>query len=365
MSQFSVFSFQSSVFSYQSSDIGRLTDKRGMVLIYVFIAVILLAAITSSFLFMTVVKMRGSGYDSADAKALWIAEGGLERYIYLLSTDSDYRDDYPDLEDDLGDGSYLVEATYDEPTSTYILTSTGTAGYLSRRITRSVVVTEGSLEAFNYAQHSGGNIDFKDSEGTVDGDISAAGNVNNEDDMAITGTITESSSVTMPTVNYDSYEAIADPGQIVTGNKTFAAGVTESGIWYITGKATINDNVTINGTVVAEGNIVLDNSENVTITPTSNYPALIAGGKISGKKLEDSTINGLIFAENSIELNENKNVVLNGSMIAGGKIEMKDGDADCEVNYDTDILIDPPPYFSGGGTITAAPEDDWDEVAAD
>jgi len=330
----------------------------GTVLIYVFMVLVTLVVITGVFIYMTSVRLKNAGFGVTEAKALWIAEGGLENYMYLLKTDSDYRDDYPDLSDSLGEGTYLVEADYDEETSAYALTSTGTAGYLSRTIERSVIVGMGVPEAFSYAMHSGNNIDFQDSQGSLEGDISAAGSVKNEGDMSIEGGITEGSAVTMPVVNYSSYESEAD--HVENGTKTFEENQTYSGIWYVKKKVTFEAKVTLNGTVIAEKDISLKDAEGITITSSSNYPALVAAAAIDGRNLEDSTINGLVFAEGNISLNNTEGNAYNGSIIAGGKIEMKDG-GDFSVTYNEALYTEPPPYFSGD-TVTVTPQDDWAEV---
>ena len=61
--------------------------------------------------------------------------------MYLLKNDADYRDNYPDLSDDLGKGSYLVRV--DKNNKTYALTSTGAVNVVNRTITQSVVVAKG------------------------------------------------------------------------------------------------------------------------------------------------------------------------------------------------------------------------------
>lgn len=332
-------------------------DEKGSVLILTFIIMITLTAITVGFLNMTSTRLRGSAYDVASSKALWLAEAGLQDVIYRLKNDSGYRNSPTAVNANLGDGSYSVSVSKNG--NIYTLTSTGTVDALNRKTTQSMVVAEGTPETFSYAQHAGGNINFKNSEGTINGDISAGGQVKNEDNMTINDTITEGSSVVTPSVDFDSYLTIAD--NVVNGNKTFEEGQTYSGIWYVDGKAIIEDDVTINGSIIATGNIKMQNSEGITISPDSGYPALVSGNKIKGKELEDSTINGLIYAVDNINLNQNEDNAFNGTLIASGKILMKNGE-NFTVTYDSDIQSNPPPYFSGGGAITVTPQRDWNEI---
>ncbi len=64
----------------------QLSAKRGTVLILTFIVMVTLTAITAAFLYMTSTQLKGSGYDVASSKALWLAEAGLQKAIWYLKT---------------------------------------------------------------------------------------------------------------------------------------------------------------------------------------------------------------------------------------------------------------------------------------
>ena len=103
----------------------------------------------------------------------------------------------------------------------------------------------------------------------------------------------------------------------------------------------------------------MTNTDNFIVTPRANYPALVSGGKITGQKLATSLINGLLFAATSIDINQATNNVINGSIISGGNIDMKDG-LGWLVTYDSDLVSDPPPYFTAGSG--SASGDGWKEI---
>lgn len=333
--------------------------SRGFILLLTMILMLTLTAVVSGFVVSLATDTRSAAFQAYDAKAFWLSEAGLADAIRELKIDSTFRANPSTVSGNLGDGAYSVTVT--KSAITYALTSTGTVYGQSRRITKSVAVTEGALPAFDYVQHSGNDIAFKDSENTViTGDVSAIGQVKNQSDVTIHGTVTENSTVTTPTVGLSAYASEAD--HTVNGNKTFEEGNTYSGIWYVDGQATIKKGVTINGTIIATGHIKLERAENVTITPTAPYPALVSNAQVKAKELEDSTISGLIFASDKIDMSKGENNTILGTLVAGGKINMKDSE-NVTVTYDANIKSSPPPHFSGGGTVTVTDQKDWDEIA--
>ena len=97
------------------------TKKRGVVLILTFIMMTCLTAITGAFLYMTSIQTKGSGYDTASNKALWLAEAGIQKAIWYLKTPvgsggkgDDWVQPAPGLTESLGSGSYtLVVSRWD------------------------------------------------------------------------------------------------------------------------------------------------------------------------------------------------------------------------------------------------------------
>ncbi len=215
-----------------------------------------LIAITSLVFFKTSARSKYFGQNVASTKAFWLAEAGLQQAIYKIKSDSTFRTqcnpNCPSINEPLGGGSYDVSVSKNVY---YYLTSTGKVGDLERTVTMSVVFT---LGAFDYAIHASGSIHFQQAEGTVEGSVSSNGSIALSEDMTITGDIHEDSEVVTPTVNFAYYLSQAD--HFIDGDMTFIENDPlypsgYIGIWYITGIANIEDNVTINGTIVAMGNI--------------------------------------------------------------------------------------------------------------
>jgi hypothetical protein len=203
--------------------------------------------------------------------------------------------------------------------------------------------------------------------------------------MTITGTVTDrddGQDKVNPAITFSVYYDLAnDLGQLVAtkgGNKTFdSSGSPYTGIWYMTGKATIESNVTINGSIIAKGTIDFKNSgnrnaENVIINPKAyapaqNYPALVSGSSItgtdkSGLGLKDSTITGLILADNNITFGYLSGTTFNGTILAGNNISMENASS-FTVNYDADIFTPMPLGFTfSGGDYTVIPQGDWNEI---
>lgn len=301
-------------------------------------------------------------------KALYVAEGGVQagirHIIDNLLGDNNWGNDegviYTDVS--LGDGDYDVELKNGTQDAIDV-ESTGEVSGFTRTIIQTVTRGgSGVPEAFYYAMLSfGSHTNFNNSTGTVDGDVASSGTVQNEDDMTITGTVTDGSTVSEPSpVAMASYKSIAD--NIESGGFTFTSGNTygASGseeIWYIEGNVTIESNVTIYGSVIADNNISMGNTS-ITIDAASGYPALISGNNIQGDGLGGvSTISGLIYADNNVDFDGlGDDVTINGTIISGNTTVMRNG-GDFTVNYDPDIITNPPPYFPGGGITLSA----WQE----
>ncbi|MFH0779397.1 MAG: hypothetical protein V1928_00890 [Parcubacteria group bacterium] len=190
--------------------------------------------------------------------------------------------------------------------------------------------------------YSGDNANFSGSTGAITGNITVANNFN-AGSMSVNGTVTQNGTVDMPTVDFDSYKAIAD--HVINNNYSFAAGNTYEGIWYVKGDATLNSNITFNGTLVATRHITLENKNSITITPTGAYPALLAGDDIHANHLSSSTINGLMFAVHDFEIEYGTNLTINGSLMTGHNMNAKNSSG-FNITYDQDLKTTPPPYFS-------------------
>lgn len=63
-----------------------MSRQSGTALILTFIMLISLTAITIAFLYMTSVRVKVMGYDTASSQALWLAEAGLQKAVWNLMT---------------------------------------------------------------------------------------------------------------------------------------------------------------------------------------------------------------------------------------------------------------------------------------
>ena len=352
-----------------------MTDKKqGIVLLLTVFVIMLMSILVVGYLEIATTETEIMRNHQLSTKAFYIAEGGIQagiRYVIdNMLSDNNWGNNngviYSSVE--LGSGTYDVELKNGAHDSSDI-ESVGTFSGFSRTIRQTVTRGGGSgdPEAFEYSMYSfGSTVNFQNSEGTInDADVSTTGQVINEDDITLNnGNFIDGASVAAPTVDFATYESIADNveagGFTFTGGNTYGALGSEE-IWYVQGNAEIEENVTIYGTVIAENNISFTGSgdkEDVTVNAASGYPALIGGNNIMGSKLKDSAISGLIYAGSNAEFNQADNLTINGTILAGNNIAMKnDQSGSFEINYDQDIIANPPPYLSGGGVSLSA----WQE----
>ena len=334
---------------------------------------------------MTSSQLRRSAFDKQGSQALWIAEAGLQKYIYNLAIGTYHSGHYPNLNENMsvsGEviGSYSVDSTYNAGTSTFTVTSTGTVDQIDRQVVQNIIVS-GTIGIASRAIHADGSmLDFEDSNGTINGNIGCHVTIANEELMTIVGTVEDGLVKINPTLDFPTYEALADAdGQSVTTALTFnAAGSPYTGVWYTTQSVTIEDDATINGSIFAQGSINFANeADNVTISPSNNYPALATQGSITSTDvgtpvtrvgLQNSTINGLIWSVNNITFNYIRNTgvnttVFNGTIISGNNINLKySDDGSFTINQDASIFVPMPPGLDLGpsGTVLVTPKD-WDE----
>lgn len=312
-------------------------NRRGVVLVMVFMVMTAVVVITVAFLFMTSTRSRGTAFDVAGHKALWIGEAGLQDVMYRLANDAAYRSSPTTVNASLGDGSYSV--TVGKAGDTYTLESTGTVDVVERQISLTAVMND----TFTHAICSGGNI-----------------NTNSATNLTITGT-QKDSATDLPTVDFSYYQTNASPGQDISGNYTFTAG-TYSGIWHITGNVTIESNVTINGTVATTKKITASRESNITVNPTSPNAALLANDAIDFSRSDTITIDSLIYSgadgSGAFNLSRSDTVDITGTIVAGGNVDLSRSN-DVTITYDSSIINDPPPGISGAGVI---PQRDWDEI---
>ncbi len=375
--------------------------EKGAVLLFTLMVMITLISVVGAYLGFVQSSIRSTGAQIEDSQAIYLADAGLDMAIwYLRNTAPDGSGDCswrttaypavpgPDPNDpqqkSLGNGTFTIWVQ--DSGSDIWVHARGTVGGLSRVITETLTLTSSTLERAVHAD--GAHLNLTNSSGTINGNVSCFISVEPDPlpaGMTITGTVTDrddGQDKVNPAITFSVYYDLAnDLGQLVAtkgGNKTFdSSGSPYTGIWYMTGKATIESNVTINGSIIAEGTIDFKNSgnrnaENVIINPKAyapaqNYPALVSGSRItgtvkSGVGLKDSTISGLILADNNITFDSLSGTTFNGTILAGNNISMQNASS-FTVNYDADIFSPMPPGFTfSGGDYTVIPQGDWNEI---
>lgn len=368
--------------------------RKGAVLLFTLIVMITLISVVGAYLDFVQSSTRSTGAQIEDSQAIYLADAGLDMAIWYLrntapdgSTDCFWRTTAypavpgPDPNDpqqkSLGNGTFTIWVQ--DSGSDIQVYARGTVGGLSRVITQTLTLTSSALERAIHAD--GAHLKLTNSSGTINGNVSCFVSVLPDPlpaGLTITGDVVQGAEQVKvnPDLILDSYYTLAAAAGQVVANKTFA-NATYTGIWYITGKATIESNARIEGSVICEKGIVFDGkADNVFIdpalfNPTQNYPALYAGTDITstdkGKPsqrigLQNSTINGLVFAERKIIFDWLLNTTFNGTILAGQNIDMQNGSGFI-VNYNEDIFTPMPPGFSfSGGDYTVMPQGDWNEI---
>lgn len=293
-------------------------QKKGMVLIMVFMIMIALVLIVGAYLYMVSTQTKSAGYDISNAKAFWAAESGVQMVAYKLKTDAAYRTSLiPNpLTGSLGGGTYSANVVKNG--SNYNVASMGTCNNINRKVT--CVINVNSV--FSYAgfgnssisMSGGAMVDSYDSSlgrYNVNGNIGSNGNIGGNGDITVTsgspyihgnastgpsgtfsdpnhkyisGTVSHASSVTTltPVTVPSTLTGLASGGDITLG-KNDTDRVLNSGNYKF---STINlssiRTLTINATtspvnIYITGNttsISITNSGQINIPATNTYPVI-------------------------------------------------------------------------------------------
>ena len=298
--------------------------------------------------------------------ALYIAEAGLNKAAwYLINTAPDATTDgswrtsaYPSVsgagpndprQESFEGGSYTMWV--EDSGGVILMTSSG----IYNGTTRIVHQQENMIftpYALKYAAFTGVASDFDNTTGTISDDIASRGSIIVSSGLAVSGDVTEDSTINVPNVALPSYESMADT--VINGNQVFDSG-TYTGIWYVKGNVTIASNVIFTGSIIATGDIDLAGENGITLTPTSPNPVLLSAADILADNATAINIAGLVYAANNIQMNNTGNFILNGAMLAGAQITAQNG-TDLSFTYDPQIFSSPAPFFSDGTnskTLTA------------
>lgn len=321
--------------------------NKGFSILLTIIVIVLFSGLGLIGLSMLITETQMSIDTTTSAQAFYIAEGGMQYYLEQLQNDSSWATppDKPNGKS-LGKGTFTITTDNEEDDSIDVISTANVTGMDGGTIVRIVTshVTSGSALCYDYVLYASGNI-------TPTGYTPASG-------TTLAGA-TVFPSVDTAVGGY--YYNLAPVGQRISGNRTFTAG-TYSGIWHIDGNVTIRSLVTINGTIISTRGISCSNRFNISINPTSNYPALVAEDAISFGNVLSLNMTGLVYGgsdgDGGVSITNSTGSFF-GIIMAQGNINLS-GSGFFTVNYDVSIKTNPPPGFSGGEA--GAGVSNWKEI---
>lgn len=290
-------------------------------------------------------------------QARQLAEAGLAQACAALKVSWTSSTIYPATS--VGPGAY--QATVTTVSGRTLVTSTGTVDNVSRIVSAEVTPTVSS--AMDYAlasgseleyefessnssgvvvgnMYSGEDMEFENNPGnpptTVNGNATAAGNI--EDNPVITGTQTENYAIQVPfpTIDLNYFQSIAQAnGQYFAGSKVYNSGeipaAPAGGVIYVGGSCSIYGTQSTNATLVVAGSLAIQKSGNtypkITITKTDSMPALVVIGNTtfqsSGNGGAYLTVRGCMYSGGNFTFKPNYSALgLVGQIIARGEIEI-------------------------------------------
>jgi len=255
----------------------------------------------------------------------------------------------------LGEGSYTIWV-HDSEENIRIYSRGKVAG-LTRTITQTALLTVKS-GAFDYALYVGGYINDQQGDLSVDGKQKENAGTEN-----------------LPTIDFTYYEALAagsddDNIYYISGNYTFPEGtegnpLEYNGMWYVDGNVNIGSYVNINGGIISTGNVSIDRVNNINITASTTYPALITQGKLDIKNSADIEVNGLVYVGADLDGNmlaqRTTSVNITGTLLVAGNFNLQQSNT-VSVTYDASQTQNLQGISGGETEITITPQTDWDEI---
>lgn len=312
-------------------------NNKGFSILIAIIIIVLLAFLGIMGLSILTTETQMTVDTTTSAQAFFIAEGGLQYYFEQLQGDSDWTTPpAPPFNKTLANGTFTIttaNATANEIDVTSTANVTGIDGGTTIRIANAHFSRGGELVSCSYAIYTSGNY----TPGAL-----------------VVGDVTTGATI-FPTVDYTYYYNLAPVAQRIPagpGSYNFPTG-TQSGIWYIDDSVTIRSNTTLNGMIIATGSISCTNKNNVTITATGTYPALVSQSSISFSQMANLNITGMIYSGTSgsggTNITNSSGTVL-GKIMAQGNVNVS-GSGSLTITYDATLKDRSWPGFSGGGGI--------------
>jgi hypothetical protein len=353
---------------------------RGVALLLVLMLIAVASVVGLAYLYSATVKTAGTQNLLSGQRAGYLAESGLQHAIYVVHTDDTPAAGSPwgPYSVDDAEGEYTFSISEDSQTSgLFHVSSTGTVGGVSQTYAASIllkscgyidlehVVLVGSGDCLLPASadltgnvHGNGNVYVL---GTVVGDVSATGSVEDWGGGVTGSLIPGADYVPVPSVSYQDYinyvwygDAGRDSpdisgtaiekvtGLLVGGDPLCNGGSITSenpgGVVHLVPSSgtevQIGNNVDFQGTLVIDGDLVLGGG-NITLKAQSNFPAIVASGQVIIDRSVTANIEGMIIADGGVAGDGHKGVVT----VTGGLLTQALGMSDDlrgtqTVNYD-------------------------------
>jgi hypothetical protein len=309
-----------------------------------FISIVILFLVIAIVLAVMPIIMQNISYHAVNEheRALYIAESGIKYYLKnQLITDNDWSNNNTAVANKpFGGGAFSIsvvrpcncvtgQPTPNNPINRIRLRSTGTVSVGATNFTRTIEEVLISNSAFHSTIYGTGTTTFQGMNSiTVNGDVNISGNLSliNNGSVTITGQQnTNLPNLALPTVDWGYWQAqaaAAGAGHVLAGNQTFVPG-THSGIYYVTGNATItnNNNKSITITIIATGNININTNSKLTVSPAAaGKPTLISGNDVTLLNNNNLTMGGSIYASHNLTMTGGSQAALTGSLIYGNQL---------------------------------------------
>jgi len=281
-----------------------------------FLLISVLALIIFSLFFMLSGKLKGSSAEALRTKALYIAEAGVHKAIWYLTTPSSQGGKGSawrtgGLNEAFGEGSYTMMVASASQPQQILITSSGEVAGVVR--TLQVKIGASSLPAaFDYALYNNGNLTVKGAV-TIGGDVFANGNATIDKPAVINGNVYVPEGDTISgSGTYGNGGTMIDPPQMPYLDTSYYDGEISTARLQTSGDQTISDQNLTDQTIYVNGNVTVSNltgtgkvvaSGNITFSGDTSSPdiSFISGNavNISGA----NNINGsLIYGTNAINI---------------------------------------------------------------
>lgn len=285
-----------------------------------FIMMIAFASILFSFTYLLTGRTKDIGHERNKSKAFWIAEAGVHKALWSLSTPSGlggYGNSWRPtaFTETFAGGSYSF-SIFDGTVNSFTIFSTGEINGVKVTVIQRMRSSE-LPAAFDYGIYNNGNLTLKGSA-VVKGDVFANGNIEIEKSSnlptgetyttaghtvnGVPGTVPVDVPV-MPTLNstyYDnkiSFASSQPSGNLDLDNYDLAGTVV-----FINGDSTITGNITGGGIIVVTGDTVIDGA---TISPNTT---IISNGEMTIKGGATVQSGGILYSPEKISIPGNPRI---------------------------------------------------------